>query len=98
MSRQGWIYLRNTYREAWQVRAETGDASPDVLLDAFRRATPPDGLSAEELPGTIVLELWNRGVEPSRLMCELYKGVGRAVWRATVVPGKAIYDSFRGPR
>jgi hypothetical protein len=90
------VYLRDTYRSAWRVRVETGNVSPDVLLETFRCATPPPGVDAEKLPGQIVLELWNQGVEPRRLKRELYKGVGRALWRATVVPGKAIYDSFRG--
>jgi hypothetical protein len=98
VSRRGWIHLRNTYREAWQVRVETGDSSPDVLIDTFRRATPPAGVPVEGMPGAIVLDLWNRGVEPRRLKRELYMGVGRAAWNATVVPGKAIYDSLRGSR
>lgn len=88
--------MRDTYSRAWRVRVETGNASPDLLVETFRSATPPPGVEAEKLPGRIVLELWNQGVEPRHLKRELYKGAGRAVWQATVVPGKAIYDSFRG--
>ena len=88
--------MRDTYGEAWRVRVETDDVSPELLVKTFRDTSPPPGVDAERLAGQVILDLWNQGVEPRNLKRELYRGLGRAFWQATVVPGKAIYDSFRG--
>jgi len=98
MSSRGWTYVHDTYARAWRVRVESGDASGELLTEAFRRATPPNGVSGEGLPGKVLLDFWDQGVEPNRLRTEFYKGYCQTLWRGTVVPVKAIYDAFRGNR
>ena len=96
MSREGWAHVHGTYAEAWQLRVESGDTSEALLIETFRRATPPAGVSDEGLPGKVILDFWDQGVEPNRLKTALHMGLARAIWRATVVPGKEMYDNFRG--
>jgi hypothetical protein len=67
MSRDGWIYLRDSYEEAWEERTRTGDTSVNLLIAALSRRTPPDGIPDPWEPGEVIRDMWNRGVEPPGL-------------------------------
>ena len=72
--------LRRAYRDAWRVRQQTGDESPDLLMDRLRAesADPvwlePDGELHQWLMG-----VWGRGVSPRGMSVEAAKQMGRLI-------------------
>jgi hypothetical protein len=86
--------LRDAYAAAWEMRQQTGDDSPALLIERLTASR----LEFFSTPGPgrdLMLSLWERGVRPEALERELRRAVPGMARKALGAVGRSVLEIGR---